>query len=87
MSTAYLSRARKALRLIEHKSAEPKIRGYAALGLRYSAPASETSARLVRAARKNGEKGGRPREELPCRACATPTRERDASRRPWCGCT
>lgn len=85
--TDYLCRARKILRLIESKSTEPKIRGYAALGLRYSAPASATSARLVHAARKNGKRGGRPREELPCRACATPTRERDASRRPWCGCT
>lgn len=39
-----------------------------------------------RTARANGKKGGRPMESKPCRKCERPTMERDASRRPDCGC-
>lgn len=39
-----------------------------------------------RAVRENGKLGGRPRKELPCHKDGTLTTQRDASRRPYCGC-
>jgi hypothetical protein len=87
--------ARLALREIRDKARDPYLRGIATLGLQQSGGLDAPTVDDVlgprggwrnRAAKRNGKRGGRPREALPCIHCGAKTRERDASRRAWCGC-